>query len=185
MLMRGNWVSIILTFVCIGFIVGSAFSFMVPYQNDALVLTGSDFAIVGGLKAPFHAYFPLRSFNQSIDISLACTNGSLDIVVLNSTEWVAWYQGENYSAYYEATNVTSVMTTVEINPPSIRSIDIILQTNYGDAWMSVSIFGHWMEYDDSTGVNSLLVAIPFALGSFFYATKKPKHEDNSIGADIS
>jgi len=183
--MRGNWVSIVLAFVCIGFIVGSALSFTIPYQEEGLVLTGSDFGIVGGLKAPFHAYFPLRSYNQSIDIFLQCTNGSLDIVVLKSTEWSAWYQGENYSAYYEASNVTSVMTTIEINPPSIGSIDIILQTNYGDAWMSVSIFNHWMGYENSTGVNSLLVAIPFGLGSFFYANKKTKNDDKTIGADIS
>ncbi len=185
MLMKGNWVSIILTFVCIGFIVGSALSFIVPYQKDGMILTGSDFGIRGGLTAPFHASFPLRSYNQSIDIFLDCRNGSLDIVVLKSTEWDAWYHGENYSAYYEVRNVTSVMTTVEINPPSIHSIDIILQTNYGEAWMSVSIINHCMEYDESTGVNSLLVAIPFGLGSFYYASKKPKNDDNSIGADIS
>jgi len=183
--MRGNWVSIILAFVCFGFIVGSALSFTVPYQDEELVLTGSDFGIVGGLIAPFHAHFPLRSHNQSIDIFLQCTNGSLDIVVLKSTEWSAWDQGENYSAYYEASNVTSVMTTIEINPPSIGSIDIILQTNYGDARMAVSIFNHWMGYEDSTGVNSLLVAIPFGLGSFFYANKKTKNDDKSIGTDIS
>ncbi|MHA3964110.1 MAG: hypothetical protein AM325_011305 [Candidatus Thorarchaeota archaeon SMTZ1-45] len=172
--MRINWVSIVLAFVCIGFVVGSALSFAVPYQKDEMILEGSDFGIVGGLTVPFHARFPLRSYNQSIDIFLQCTNGSLDIVVLKATEREAWYQGENYSVYYEARNVTSVMTTVEIYPPDIYSIDIIFQTNYGDVQMSVSMTSQWMGYDDSTGFNSLLVAIPFGLGSFYYATKKAK-----------
>ena len=167
--------------MCIGFLFGAILSFTVPHQEEGLVLTGSNFGIVGGLTAPSHAYFPLRSFNQTIDIFLQCTNGSLDIVVLNSDEWTAWNQGENYSAYYEATNVTSVMTTVEIDPPSIRSIDIIIQTNYGDVWMIVNIFNQWMGYDDSTGMSSLLVAIPFGLGSVYYATKEPKKGDGMNG----
>jgi len=183
--MRRNGVSIILAFVCIGFIVGATLSFTIPYQEERLILTGTDFGIVGGLTAPFHAYFPLRSYNQSIEIFLNCSNGSLDIFVLKSTEWNAWYHGENYSAYYEARNVTNVMITVEINPPSISSIDIILQTNYGDARMSVSVSNYWLGYNDSTGVNSLIVAMPFGLCSLFYATKKTEHDENSIELDIS
>lgn len=136
---------------------------------------------MSGLTIPLHAYFPWRFHNQSIDIFLQCTNGSLDIVVLNYNEWSAWDQGENYSAYYEASNVTSVMTTIEIDPPVTGSIDIILQTIYGEAWMSVNIFNHWMGYDDATGMNSLIVAIPFGWGSFYYATKEPKDEGNSTG----
>ncbi len=81
--------------------------------------------------------------------------------------------------------MTSVMITIEIDPPSIRSVDIILQTNYGFVKMDVSIYNRWMGYDESTGMNSLLVAIPFGVGSFFYATKKPKKDDGTIGADIS
>ncbi|MFW9832656.1 MAG: hypothetical protein ACFFEK_01565 [Candidatus Thorarchaeota archaeon] len=154
---------------------------MVPYQNDGLVVEG-DLGILDGLTAPYYAYFPWRSYNQTIDIFLDCTNGSLDILVLNFTERESWYHGENYSAYYEARNVTSVMTTVEINPPH-RSIDVILQTNYGNVSMSVSIYGHWMEFDESTAGNSLLVAIPFGLGALYYATKESKKDDSSIGAN--
>jgi hypothetical protein len=182
---RRNGVSIILAFVCIGFIVGSAISFIFPYQKDEMILTGLNFGILGGLTAPFHASFPWMSYNQSLDIFLDCNNGSLDILVMKYTEWDAWYQGENYSTYYEVRNVTSVMTTVEISPPSIDTIYITLQTNYGDAWMNVSITSHCMDYDEQTGVNSLLVAIPFGWGSFHYATRKLKNDDNSIGADIS
>ena len=178
--MRGNWVSVICAFVCIGFLIGATLSFTVPYQEEGLVLTGSNFGILGGLTAPFHAHFPWRSHNQTIDIFLQCTNGSLDIVVLNSNEWSAWDQGENYSAYFEATNVTSVMTTIEISPPIVGSIDIILQTNYGEAWMSVNIFNHWMGYDDTTGMTSLIVAIPFGLVAYYYATKEPKKDDGIL-----
>ena len=184
MQMRGNWVSIVLAFVCIGFIVGATISFTIPHQEEGLVLTGSDFGIVGGLTAPFHAYFPWRTYNQTIDIFLQCTNGSLDITVLRSDEWNAWDQGENYSAYFEMRNVTSIMTTIEIDPP-YRSIDVILQSNYGDVWMSVSIYNYWLGYNDSTGMNSLLVAIPFGLGSLYYANKEPKKDDNSNGAILS
>jgi hypothetical protein len=82
-------------------------------------------------------------------------------------------------------NATSVMTTVEINPPYIHDIDIIMQANYGDVEMSVDISSHWMGYNDSTGVNSLLAAMPFALCSIYYAKKKPTNDINSLGADIS
>lgn len=183
--MRGNRVSIILAFVCIGFIVGSTLSFIVPNQYDEMILMGSDIGIVNDLKVPFHVRFPLRSYNQSIDIFLECTNGSLDIVILKSTDWDSWYHRENYTAYFEVRNATSIMTTVDINPPYNRLIDIILQTNYGDARMSVSLSSHWMGYDITTGVNSLLVAIPFALGALYYSTRKTKNEDKSVGTGIS
>jgi hypothetical protein len=170
--MKGKRVSIALAFVCIGFLVGSAISFMVPYHRDEIIEAEEDLNIAGGLTVCFHSIFPLRSYNQSIDISLECTNGSLDIAVLKTTERSAWEQGVNYSAYYEAENVTSVVIAAEISP-SYTSISICLRTDYGDAQMIVSISSHWMEYDDSTGLNSLLVAIPFALGSFYYATRRP------------
>ena len=185
MTMRGNGVSIVLAFVCIGFIVGSVHSFIAPYEMDQLILTGSNFGILDDLTAPFHARFPWRSFNRSIDIFFACTEGALDIIVLNGTEWNAWYNGENYSAYYEARNVTSLMISVEIASSYYQSIDIILQTNYGDARMDISMFSRWLGYDDSTGVSSLLVAIPFAIGSFYYAPKKSKNEDKSVVIGIS
>ncbi|TFH02332.1 MAG: hypothetical protein E4H14_17735 [Candidatus Thorarchaeota archaeon] len=174
-----------MAFVCIGFIVGATLSFTVPYQMDQLILVGDNFGILNDLTAPFHTSFPLRSYNQSIDIFLECTNGSLDIVILNSTDWGSWYRGENYTAYFEVRNATSIMTTVEINPPYNRLIDIILQTNYGDARMSVSLSSHCMWYDITTGVNSLLVAIPFALGALHYSTRKTKNEDKSAGTSIS
>jgi hypothetical protein len=183
--MRGNWVSIVLAFVCIGFVVGAVLSFTVPYQEEEMILWGPDFGIVANLKAPFHTEYPMRSYNQSIHIDLHCTKGSLDIVVLKTTEWDAWDQGDNYSAYFEAKNVTDVMTTIEVSPPYSLLIDIILVTNYGDAWMSVDLSSHWMGFDDSTGMNSLLLAIPFTAGSFYYANKKPKKDDNSIGVGIS
>jgi hypothetical protein len=183
--MRGNGVSIILAFVCIGFIVGSVLSFTIPYQREQMILWGSNFGILDHLTDSSHVEFPFRSYNQSIDIFLQCTNGSLDIVILKSTEWDAWNNGENYSAYYEMKNVTSVMTTVEINPPYIHLIDIIMQTNYGDVEMSVDISIHWIDYNDLTGVNSLLAAIPFALCSIYYAKKKPTNDANSNGLDIS
>ena len=182
---RRSRISIILAFVCIGFIVGFTISFIVPYQKDEAVLIGSDLGILDGLTVPFHSYFPWRSYNQSLDIFLDCRNGSLDILVFKSSEWTAWHEGENYSAYYEARNVTSVTTTVEISPQSIDTIDIILQTNYGDVRMNVNIISHCLEYDESTGVNSLLVAIPFGWGSFHYASRKSKNDDNSIGLQIS
>ena len=103
---------------------------------------------------------------------------------MRSDEWIAWDEGENYSVYYEMRNVTSVLTTIEIDPP-YRSIDIILQSSYGDVWMSVSIYNYWLGYDDLTGMNSLLVAIPFGLGSLYFATKEPKKDDNSNGAILS
>jgi hypothetical protein len=183
--MRGNWVSIVLAFVCIGFVVGAVLSFTVPYQEEQMILWDSDFGILANLKAPFHTEFPMRSYEQSIQIYMHCTNGSLDIVVLKAIEWNAWYQGENYTAYFEARNVTDVMTTIEINPTYNFLIDIILVTDYGDAWMSVDLSSHWMGFDDSTGMNSILVAIPFAAGSFYYANKKPKKDENSIGVGIS
>lgn len=183
--MRGNWVSIVLAFVCIGFVVGAVLSFAVSYQGEEMILWGSGFWILDEQDVHFHAEFPIRSYNQSIQIYLHCTNGSLDIFVLNGTEQTAWYNGKNYAAYFEVRNVTDVMTTIEINPPDSSMIDIIFVTNYGDAWMNVDLSSHWMGYDDSTGMNSILVAIPFAVGSFYYANKKPKKDENSIGEGIS
>ena len=183
--MRGNRVSIVLGFVCIGFIVGSVHSFIAPYEMDQLILIGDNFGILDDLNATFHTSFHLRSYNRSVDISFACTEGALDIIVLNSSEYFAWYNGENYSALFEARNVTSRMISVEITPFQYQSIDIILQTNHGDARMDISMYSRWLGYDDSTGVSSLLVAIPFAIGSFYYAPKKSKNENKSVGIGIS
>ncbi|MGY5859886.1 MAG: hypothetical protein RTU63_11005 [Candidatus Thorarchaeota archaeon] len=183
--MRGNRVSIVLALITIGFVIGSAYSFMVPYEIDRMILIGDNFGILDDLTAPFHTSYPWRSHNQSIDILFACTEGALDIIVLKGTEWNAWYTGENYSAYYEARNVTSAMITVRIEPSELHTIDIILQTNYGEVRMDISIYSHCWAYNDSAGVTSLLVAIPFAIGSFYYAPRKSKNDDKSVGIGIS
>lgn len=183
--MRGNWVSIVLAFVCIGFIVGATLSFMVPDQFEENIVSAGDLGIFENLTVPYHTRFPQRSYEQVIDISLQCTNGSLDIIVLKSTEWDAWAHNENYTPYFEATNVTSVMTIIEISPPYMRLIDIILETNYGYAEMSVSISSHCMWYDVTTGVNSLLIAIPFAVALVYYGTKKTKNNESPTGIDLS
>ena len=183
--MRGKWISAILAFICIGFLVGSVISFAVPNRYEDTVESMSDLGIVENLTVPFPEIFPLSSYNQSIDITLTCTDGSIDILVMESTEWEAFVHSENYSAYFEAKNVTSVMTTVEINPPSNHWIDIILQTKYGGVNMSIIIVSHWMRYDITTAVNSLLVAIPFSVGSFYYYPKKAKNDSRLDGLGIS
>ena len=183
--MSGKGGSIILAFMCVGFIVGSVISFAVPCQYEDTIESLSDLGIVEDLNVPFHEIFPLSSYDQSIDITLLCTDGSLDIIILETTEWDAFIHSENYSAYFEAKNVTSVMTTVEINPPSNHWIDIILQTKYGGVNMSIIIVSHWMRYDITTAVNSLLVAIPFSVGSFYYYPKKAKNDSRLDGLGIS
>lgn len=170
--MRGNRISIVLAFICFGFIVGSIISFTVPNQYEENIESMSNLGIVDGLNVPFNELFPLTSYNQSIDIFLTCIDGSLDIMVLETTEWDAYVHAENYSVYFEARNVTGVMTTVEINPPSNHWIYIMLQTKYGGVNVSFSISSHWMGYDIATAVNSALVAIPFGVGSFYYYPKK-------------
>jgi hypothetical protein len=172
--MSGNRVSDALGIVCIALAIFHIFFIVVPYQRDEMILEGSDFDIAENLTVPFHASFPLRSYDQSVDISIACANGSLDIVVLKSTEWNAWNGGGNYSALYETTNVTSVMTTLEINPPYFGSIDIILQTNYGDVWMAVSTVSHSMDYNNSVASLSLGASIVFALLWICSTNKMPK-----------
>jgi hypothetical protein len=183
--MRGNWVSFVLAFICVGFIVGATLSFIIPYPYEENILSDSDLGIFENLTVPYHTRFPQRSYEQVIDISLQCTNGSLDIIVLKSTEWDAWTHGENYTPYFEATNVTSVMTAIDIDPAYMRLIDIILETNYGYAEMSVRISSHCMWYDVTTGVNSLLVAIPFAVAAVYYGTKETKNDETSIGIDVA
>jgi len=183
--MRGSRISIILAFICIGFIVGSVISFAVPYQYEEDIESISHLGVLENLTVPFHELFPLRSYDQSIDISLTCMDGSLDFYVLESTEWDSFVHAENYSAYFEAKNVTHVMTTVEIDPPSNHWIDIILQTKYGGVNISISITSHWTGYDITTAINSALIAIPFAIGSFYYYPKRPKTDSESIGPQIS
>lgn len=185
MQMRGSRVSIILAFICIGFIVGSAIAFAVPYQYEEDIESFSHLGIVENLTVPFHELFPLRSYDQSIDIFLNCEDGAIDIYVLESTEWDAFVHAENYSAYFEAKNVTNVMTTVEIDPPSNHWIDIIMQTKYGGVNITITISSHWMGYDITTAINSALVAIPFAIGSLYYYPKKSKTDLGKIGPDIS
>ena len=182
--MRGNGVSIVLAIICIGFIVGSAYSFMVPYEINQLILEGDNLGILSDLTIPLHTGFPWRSFNQSIDISFACTNGSLDVIILTSIEWIAWYYGGNYSAIYEARNVSSLMISVMIEPSYYSTIDVILETNYGDAWMDIRMYSHSWGYNDSTGLVSLLVAIPFAVGSYYFTPKKKENQSRPVGIDI-
>ncbi|TFG26862.1 hypothetical protein EU528_13725 [Candidatus Thorarchaeota archaeon] len=182
--MRGNMISIILAFICVGFVVGSAYSFMVPYEMEQLILVGDNFGILDDLTVPSHTSFPWRSFNQSIDIFIVCTNGSLDIIIFKSMDWIAWDAGENVSTYYEARNVSSLVLSVVIEPSYYYTIDIIMQTNYGDAWMDISMYSRWWGYDDSSVVTSLLVAIPFAIGSYYFTPKKSKNENKSTEMGI-
>jgi len=173
--MRGNTSSNVLCILFVGLIAVSAFFFLVPYESEITILEGTEFGILDHLTAPYHAYFPMRSHDQSIEIFLSCTEGSLDLVLLKSTEWGAWYNEENYTAYYEATNVTFVMATIQIEPPYIGSIDIIMQTNYGDVEMSVSIVSRSMEYNHTAGITVLLAAIPIALAWICYMNRMPKN----------
>ena len=183
--MRGKWISAILAFICIGFLVGSVISFAVPNRYEDTVESMSDLGIVENLTVPFPEIFPLSSYNQSIDITLTCTDGSIDILVMESTEWEAFVHSENYSAYFEAKNVTSVMTTVEIDPPSNHWIDIMLQTKYGGVNMSIIIISHWMRYDITTAMNSAFVAVPFGLAAFYYYPRKSKNNSETSDSSIS
>ena len=173
--MRGNTTSNVLVALFIGLVAISAYFYVVPYENEVGILEGDDFGILDHLTAPFHASYPMRSYDQSIEISLSCTEGSLDLVVLRSTEWGAWYSEENYTAYFEVTNATYVMETIEIEPPYVGSIDIIIQTNYGDVEMSVSIISRSMEYNHAAGFTALLAAIPILLVWICYVNRMPKN----------
>ena len=180
-----NWISIILGIICIGFITGAVYNIAVPYESNTVILQGTDFGILDGLTAPFHERFPYRSYDQTIEIYLTCVNGSLDLVVIKDAEWNAWENGGNYTPYYEATNVTAVMTTVDIEPAYAGLIDIIMQTNYGDVSIGISIIGHAMVYDYMTAINSLAIAVPFGLLWIYYAIEKEeKTNDRKTAIDV-
>ncbi|MGY5879296.1 MAG: hypothetical protein RTV31_03550 [Candidatus Thorarchaeota archaeon] len=183
--MRKKTVSNILSVLCILLVGNSIFYFVVPSESDAMILEGN-FGIVDNLKVPFHAHFWERSQNQSIDISLYCSEGRIDLVVLEFTEWESWYNGSEYTALYEWTNTSHVDTVVQIDPSYKGIIDIFFSTAYGDANMVVSIYSRSISYDDTTAVYSLIGA--FSLGLVLvYHHKKPKKifETQSVGPKIS
>lgn len=177
--------SIILGFLFLFLLGNSIFYFVVPYENDEMIIEG-DLGIVDNLKVPFHAYFWTRSQNQSIEISLTCTEGSIDIVVFNSSDWVSWYNGSEYTAYYESTNTTFVNTVIQISPQYRGMIDIVISTNYGDVAMVVSMYSHSISYDDNTAIWSLFGAVTIVLVWQYYRSRtKRTVEVSSIGAEIS
>jgi len=178
--MRGNGTSFILGFICIVFVLGSVYSFATPYETNQLILVGDNLGILSDLTIPFHTSFPWRSFNQSIDIAFTCTNGSLDIIIYKSVN-----VGGNTSPYYDARNVSSLVLSVVFEPSYYYTVNIILETNYGDAWMDINMYSHWWGYNDSAGLVTILVALPFGLGSYHYAPKESKNEKKTDGIDIS
>ena len=150
-----------------------------------MMIIEGDFGIVDDLKVPFHARFWARSQNQSIEISLTCTEGSIDIVVFNSTDWESWYNGYEYTAYYESTNTTFVNTVIQISPLYRGMIDIVISTNYGDVAMVVSMYSHSITYDDNTAIWSLFGAVTIVLVWQYYRNRtKTTPEVRSIVADI-
>ncbi|TFH00745.1 MAG: hypothetical protein E4H14_19310 [Candidatus Thorarchaeota archaeon] len=150
-----------------------------------MILEGN-FGIIDNLRVPFHARFWERSQNQSIDIYLYCSEGSIDIVVLEYAEWESWYNGSEYTALYEWTNTSYVDTVVQIDPSYNGIIDIFFSTAYVDANMVVSMYSRSISYDDTTAVYSLIGA--FSLGLVLvYHHKKPQKifETKSVGPQIS
>lgn len=183
--MRKNTISIILSIMCILLVGNSIFYFIVPSENNAMILEGN-LGIVENLKVPFHAHFMERSENQSITISLACSEGSIDLVVLEFSEWESWYNGSEYTALYEWTNTSHVDTVVQIDPSYKGIIDIFFSTAYGDVVFSVIIYSRTISYDDITAGFSLFPAFALIL-VLVYHHKKPEkiYETQPVGPDIS
>jgi len=183
--MRKERVSIVLSFLCILLVGNSIFYFVVPSEKDSMILEGN-FGIVDNLKVPFHAFFRDRSQNQRIEISLFCSEGSIDLVVLEFSEWESWYNGSEYTALYEWTNTSHVDTVVQIDPSYKGSIDIFFSTAYGDVTLVVSIYSRSMSYDDTTAVFSLVGAFSLGLVSVYHHKKPPEiYETHSVGPYIS
>lgn len=184
--MRKSRVSLILISLCILLVGNSIFYFVVPIERDEMILEGN-FGIVENLKIPFHAFFRERSQNQSIVISLTCSEGSIDLVVLESTEWESWYNGSEYTALYEWTNTSFVDTVIPIHPLYKGYIDIFIATTYGDVTLaSASIHSHSMSYDDNTAVLSLFGAISFVLvGVWYHYSTKGTNKFSVDAPDIS
>ena len=183
--MRKKTVSSILSLLCLLLVGNSIFYFVVHSESDSMILEGN-FGIIDNLKIPFHAHFWERSQNQSIDISLYCSEGSIDLIILESTEWESWYNGSEYTALYEWTNTSYVDTVVQIDPSYKGFIDIFISTAYGDVALVVSIFSHSMSYDDTTAGLSLFGAFSLIL-VLVYHHKRPQktHETQLVGPDIS
>ena len=184
--MSKSGVSIIQGLLFLVLVGNSIFYFVVPYENDEMILEAGDLGIVDNLKVPFHAYFRTRSQNQSVDISLICTEGSIDIVVFNTTEWLSWYSGSEYTAYYESTNTSFVDTVIQIDPLYLGTIDIVISTTYGDVTMNVNMHSRSITYDDTTAVFSLFGAVSLVLVWIFYHNRTRRtFEVSTIGVEIT
>ena len=145
-------------------VLSAGFFYLVPYERIEIAEDVEDLGIGGYLTIPHHLLFTPRSYEQTIDIAVACIVGTIDIVVLNSNEWGSWYTGEEYSSYYELKNASEISTTITIDPPYEGSIDIMIQTNYGDVILSASMVGHSMAYNELLAILSVSFALPFIVG---------------------
>ena len=183
--MRKNTVAAILAILCILLVGNSIFNFFIPSETDETILEGNH-GIVENLKIAFHTHYMERSENQSVAITLSCSEGSLDLVILESTEFMSWYNGSEYTALYEFTNTSFVDGVFQIDPTYKGFIDIGMSTPYGDVTFWGNIHSRSIVYNDIIAIISLAAA--FALIVFIIdLNKKPQrvNEPEAAGLAIS
>jgi hypothetical protein len=155
----------------------AGFFYFVPFEMNDTEATWQESNISDHLRIVNNFQFTPRSYDERIDILLNCTEGSLDVVVINRNQWGNWYQEEEYSSYYEVKNTTLVHVTVEIQPSYGGTVFVIISTPYGAVAMSGEVVGHSMAYYEPVAFILLAVAIPFAV-AFIWNTimtkQKPK-----------
>ncbi len=178
--MRRNRTSDILAIFVVLIIVNAGVFYFVPFERVEVAAEIEYLGIVGYLTIPYHLLFTPRSFSQAIDIAITCSEGTIDLVVLNSNEWGNWYIDEDYSAYYEIENASVILTTIDLTTPYEGAIDIIIQTNYGDVVLSGVIEGHSMAYNEPIAIVSLTLAIPFIVGWISYMITIRKDEEGTM-----
>ncbi len=141
--------------------------YFIPQERIEFELDGA-VSIVSNLTVSYTFIFAPRSFDQTIDILISCYEGSVDVIVLTHSEWSDWYNGDDYSALYEALNTTHVSTTVQISPPVVGYVYVMIQTNHGDASLIGSLQGHSMAYDEYTAILLATLTLPFIVGLVTY-----------------
>ncbi|MFX1501953.1 MAG: hypothetical protein ACFFDH_13400 [Promethearchaeota archaeon] len=125
----------------------------IPYSESKVIgdsLTSSNTII--------YLEYPWRSFSQEIFLNATVTEGNITLQIIDTEALINLIRDQTYVPYWEITNVTDLITNIEISPPDYYPMYILVSAE-GEFSFSLEIEVSYLNYASNYGFFFLGVAI--------------------------
>jgi len=133
----------------------------IPFPSTETVSNRQNSTISEGTFYIFHTTYSWRSYDQSFHAEIYATNGSFTFISLDDNGLSNWINHLPFNSFFQANNVTDLITSTQINPPLRGMIHFIIIANSSltyNGLIEISYLDYLTNWGGlSLGIGSILI----------------------------